>query len=474
MEQRYATSDEGRDVLASVDALRALIQQTGALADADLVAAVGTVEALGRMVDAARVRLAGEVDVRSARDSEDRLSAKFGCRNGVELLERTTRVSAKTINARIRLDKRTRPRMSLTGDELPARFPHVGQALRDGTLGVDATHEITGSLARVEDRADPQQWDAAEATTVAYATGALEEQAGMIPPTFAEVEMHARTWAAYLDQDGPEPDAERATRNRGLTLGTPRDGLVPLRGSLLPEVAAGLQRLLDAHLNPAVRFTPTLDPEDRDETEAWSQDEAVHDPRTNTQKRHDVLAVIIQAAAKATETPTLGGAAPTLVVTVAEDDLHDPTAAARIDDTRVPVSTAHRIACTGAVQKIIHDRTGRIIRLGTPERVFNAHQRRAITARDGGCVIPGCTIPAAWCEIHHVDEHANGGPTHTDNGVLVCWWHHHNLDRSGWDIRMRAGIPVIKAPPWIDRRGTYRPAPNALIRRRPRARPPSG
>ncbi|GFZ75567.1 hypothetical protein GCM10010921_31320 [Microbacterium album] len=98
--------------------------------------------------------------------------------------------------------------------------------------------------------------------------------------------------------------------------------------------------------------------------------------------------------------------------------------------------------------------------------MFNTHQRRAITARDGGCVIPGCTIPAAWCEIHHVDEHANGGPTHTDNGVLVCWWHHHNLERSGWDIRMRNGTPVVKAPPWIDRRGIYRPVRNTLTRPR--------
>ncbi|WP_194461745.1 HNH endonuclease signature motif containing protein, partial [Microbacterium album] len=341
-----------------------------------------------------------------------------------------------------------------------------GEALRDGALGLDAAHEITTALGKAQDRADPVQWDAAEATTVAYATGTLDEQAGMIPPTFAEVEVHARTWATYLDQDGPEPDAERAARNRGLTLGAIREGVVTLRGALLPEVAAGLQRLLDAHLNPAVRFTPTLDPEDRDENTAWSSDEVVDDPRTNAQKRHDVLAVIIQSAAKAVETPTLGGAAPTLVVTVAEDDLHNPTGAARIDGTPVPASTAHRIACTGAVQKVIHDRTGRIVRLGTPERVFNTHQRRAITARDGGCVIPGCTIPAAWCEIHHVDEHANGGPTHTDNGVLVCWWHHHNLDHSGWDIRMRAGTPVVKAPPWIDRRGIYRPARNTLTRPR--------
>ncbi|WP_188756981.1 DUF222 domain-containing protein, partial [Microbacterium album] len=324
MDQRYTTDGEG---FPSPGDLRALIHNTGALSDPDLVAAVTAVEALGRVVDAARVRLAGEVETRSARDADDRLSARFGCRTATELLERTTRASSRSISARIRLDKHTRPRVSLTGEELPARFPHVGEALRDGALGLDAAHEITTALGKVEDRADPVQWDAAEATTVAYATGTLDEQAGMIPPTFAEVEVHARTWATYLDQDGPEPDAERAARNRGLTLGTPRDGVVPLRGSLLPEVAAGLQRLLDAHLNPAVRFTPAVDPEDRDEHTPWSTEDVVDDPRTNAQKRHDVLAVIIQAAAKATETPTLGGAAPTLVVTVAEDDLHNPTAA---------------------------------------------------------------------------------------------------------------------------------------------------
>ncbi|WP_194461746.1 hypothetical protein, partial [Microbacterium album] len=115
MDHRYTTSGEG---LPSPGDLRALIHNTAALSDADLVSAAGAVEALGRIVDAARVRIAGEIDTRSARDADDRLSARYGCRNGVELLERTTRVSAKSINARIRLDKRTRPGVSLTGEEL--------------------------------------------------------------------------------------------------------------------------------------------------------------------------------------------------------------------------------------------------------------------------------------------------------------------------------------------------------------------
>ena len=72
--------------------------------------------------------------------------------------------------------------------------------------------------------------------------------------------------------------------------------------------------------------------------------------------------------------------------------------------------------------------TGRIVRLGTEERLFNRHQRRAFALRDGACIIPGCGVPAGWCEVHHVTDHAKGGPTHTDNGVLLCWWHHRFID----------------------------------------------
>ncbi|MBC7443314.1 MAG: HNH endonuclease, partial [Ramlibacter sp.] len=91
---------------------------------------------------------------------------------------------------------------------------------------------------------------------------------------------------------------------------------------------------------------------------------------------------------------------------------------------------------------------GRIMRLGVPDRCFTAGQRRAIQLRDGGCIIPGCQIPASMTEIHHVNPDARGGPTHTDNGVCLCWWHHRTIDSSGWGIRMLRGCVQIMAPPW--------------------------
>ncbi|WP_341866786.1 HNH endonuclease signature motif containing protein [Cryobacterium zongtaii] len=79
-----------------------------------------------------------------------------------------------------------------------------------------------------------------------------------------------------------------------------------------------------------------------------------------------------------------------------------------------------------------------------------------ITARDGGCIIPGCDCPPQWTEVHHVVPWQVGGKTHASNGVLLCWYHHHTIDSGGWRIRMVGGKPQVKAPHWIDPPGTWR------------------
>ncbi|HWS49493.1 MAG TPA: HNH endonuclease signature motif containing protein, partial [Microbacterium sp.] len=98
-----------------------------------------------------------------------------------------------------------------------------------------------------------------------------------------------------------------------------------------------------------------------------------------------------------------------------------------------------------------------IVSIGTTDRIFTHHQRRAITLRDKECVIPGCHVRSTWCEIHHVTDYAKGGPTHTDNGVPLCWYHHRTLDSSGWDIRMNHGLPEIRGPAWWDPTRRWRP-----------------
>ena len=120
--------------------------------------------------------------------------------------------------------------------------------------------------------------------------------------------------------------------------------------------------------------------------------------------------------------------------------------------------------CGSALQRV-RSKDGRIQSLGIIDRVFNHWQRKAIVLRDGACVIPGCGVPAGWCELHHVAEHAEGGPTHTDNGVLLCWWHHRALgSRDGWEVRMRGGVPEVRPPLWHDASRRWRRASKSLLR----------
>ena len=426
--------------------------------DDEVLATMAALEGLGRLVDARRAGLAGEVAERSRVElGERRLSTQKGCRSAVELIERVTQVSAAEARRRIAVGSATRARTGLIGEVLDAEFPAVASALGAGELGADAAGMIIRELARSRPVADPAAFATAEGSLVAEAIGAGD--GAPVRATADELRVQAQAWATFLDQDGPEPDDERAMRRRGFRLGRARDGLIAVTGDLMPEVAAGLQRLFDAHLAPRSGGGFLTDAERADLARQA-------ETRTADQQRHDVLATIIDTAARSGEHPSIGGAAPTVLVSVRAADLDAGRGVAHADGVEVPVSlrAARHLICTGGIQTVVTDDAGAILQLGTPERCFTAHQRRAITLRDGGCLIPGCSVPAGWCEIHHVIPDRDGGPTHPDNGVLLCWFHHRTIDTSGWGIRMLRGVPHLRPPAWLDPGGGWRPVTTSPTR----------
>ena len=381
----------------------------------------------------------------------------MGCRSAVELVERVTQVSAFEARRRIALGSATRARSGFTGEPIEAVFPQVAAALAAGELGADAAGTIIRELDRTRTVADPAALATAEQALVAEATG--RGDGAPVRCTADELRVQAQAWSTFLDQDGREPDDERAMRRRGFRLGRARDGLIPVTGELMPEVAAKLTRLFDAHLAPRSGGGFMTD-EERARIAEFGE------TRSADQQRHDVLAAAIDTAARSGEHPTIGGAAPTVLVSVRASDLTTGRGVAHADGVDVPVSlrAARHMICTGGTQTITFDEHGSIITLGSPERCFTPHQRRAITVRDGGCLIPGCSVPAAWCEIHHVIPDSDGGPTHPDNGVLLCWFHHRTIDTSGWGIRMLRGVPHIRPPAWLDPGGSWRPATKSPTR----------
>lgn len=89
---------------------------------------------------------------------------------------------------------------------------------------------------------------------------------------------------------------------------------------------------------------------------------------------------------------------------------------------------------------------GQILDVGRSKRLFPAHHRKALTARDGGCAFPGCHIPAPWCEGHHVTPWWKGGTTRIDHATLLCAYHHHLIHAGRWTVQMRNGTPHFYGP----------------------------
>ncbi|MDL9981249.1 HNH endonuclease signature motif containing protein, partial [Microbacterium sp. ASV49] len=429
-----------------------------AASDDDLVGAIARAGDLARAVDALLVEMVGELADRSSSTvREERLTTRMGCRNVTELVQRLTRNGPHTAAKLERAAKATALAWDpVTGAGMPARLPAMRNALLDAETGVDGVLAVAGPLLAMRDRVGVEGVLTADGLLAAAARG---EGPDGLPPACADLlRVQAQVWAAVLDPDGAEPDAHAAARRRGITFGTARDGVIPIRGALLPEVAAQLVRIHDATTSPhAVRFHDTESPPAHD---------VPRDDRTGPQKLHDALAAALTVAAASRDLPTIGGAAPTLIVSIREEDLTASTGRAWLEGSAEPASifTARHVACAGVIQRVTLAGSGRIVRLGTEERVFNRYQRRAIALRDGGCIIPGCGVPAGWCEIHHVTEHAQGGPTHTDNGVLLCWFHHRFIDTGPWRIRMNHGVPEIQAPHWHDPTQRWRPTTTSRTR----------
>jgi hypothetical protein len=116
----------------------------------------------------------------------------------------------------------------------------------------------------------------------------------------------------------------------------------------------------------------------------------------------------------------------------------------------VAAATVRKIACDADVIPVLLGSEGRILDIGRTTRIFPPHIRKAITARDQGCAFPACTIPAPWCEAHHITYWSHGGTTSTGNGTLLCSHHHHLIHKEQWTIQVKTGIPWFIPPPHID------------------------
>jgi hypothetical protein len=152
--------------------------------------------------------------------------------------------------------------------------------------------------------------------------------------------------------------------------------------------------------------------------------------------------------------PAQGAVNATVVVSLDHESLTSGLGAAVLDtDTRISAGQARRLACNAQILPIVLSGKSRILDQGRSRRLFDRHQRVALTVRDRGCIWPGCDRPPGWTEAHHIVAWSRAGASDLANGCLLCSFHHHLLHKGEWAVRMAAdGIPEVLPPHRIDPR----------------------
>ncbi|HEY8519504.1 MAG TPA: DUF222 domain-containing protein [Gammaproteobacteria bacterium] len=97
--------------------------------------------------------------------------------------------------------------------------------------------------------------------------------------------------------------------------------------------------------------------------------------------------------------------------------------------SELPIETVKRLCCDGSVITLLEDQHGKPLGVGRKRRTIAAALRRALWARDRGCVFPGCHRKR-YVHGHHVRHWADGGETSLENLALLCT-HHHVLLHEG-------------------------------------------
>ncbi|TFB92026.1 DUF222 domain-containing protein, partial [Cryobacterium sp. HLT2-28] len=328
------------------------------LSDLDTVAVLTVVEGLGRSIDAARVAAAAEVGSRAVRiapgRSQPALPAALGCRDGLEVVVRATRISVREAKRRSRLGGFVTARTGV-GGTVPPFYPAVAAALTQGELGLEAAEVIVTGLEQISARVAPDDLHTAERALVACATGAVTNETRGLPGeglAFSADILRGimLQWQARLDPDGTAPTEPVLEGRSTLGFGLLKDGLYPLRGGVTPELRGIMNVLFDSYLSArAAPAFPTQEEQaridagalipgaDTADTAAVSFDGA-GDDRTGGEKRADILRAVLDRASRDPGTPTLGGAAPTVLVHVNAADLQAGTGVGWIDGVPAPIN----------------------------------------------------------------------------------------------------------------------------------------
>jgi hypothetical protein len=256
-----------------------------------------------------------------------------------------------------------------------------------------------------------------------------------------EAERMAKRVLNRLDPDGTHRFDPHAADRRELAISTDWTGMVIIRGQLDPANGAAFKAAIDAFSAPHPATTHPDSPDSPDGPDGPGSGGSrvrVPDERSKRQRQADAAGLLARIGLKAAGEGKAEVDRPSIVV-------HLP---ANESDQVGPLTPAWiaRFACDSAVHAVDPG----ALMLGRTTRTATPAQRKFLIARDGGCVIPGCFTPGAWCDAHHVQWWSHDGPTDVTNMALVCGRHHTDIHSGIWTLEIRDGNPWVIPPTWID------------------------
>ncbi len=494
-----------REILALLNTLRPEAAAESRMFGFDEAADfAGTVEEISRTVEFLQIVAARAVE----RTREEARTGVFdaaddGYRNAAEFLRCRLRIGIGEARRRLALASTLLPGTGMAGQDVPALNESVGAAVASAQLSSRSATVINVALEQVRHVADE--------STLRHMEQALTDTAKQSDPDF--VARVARRWCDAIDQDGHEPTEEELRHRQGAFLRRPRRGLQHVEIFATPEQFETLATVMNAAANPRLQCAsenPDV-PENHDAGPRVSLDRRSRPQKlldglvgacgialasgqlpTNGGLRPQVLVTIDYrdllskiggrfgtgggpggqdctgyqggtgyqghtgdqgGTGYQGHTGDQGG-------TGYQGRTGRQRAAGGIASTSnsgsstfqgpIPPEVVRKIACDADIIPVVLGGESRVLDIGRTSRIFPPHIRKAITARDQGCAFPECTMPAPWCEAHHIDYWSHGGTTGVDNGTLLCSHHHHVVHKERWKIRVASGVPWFIPPPHLD------------------------
>ncbi len=384
-------------------------------------------ERLRRFLDATQCQVLAELD---ARGETDRV---FGLKTS-QWLARQALLPSGVTKARVGVAKK-----------LATALPDVGKALSRGDIGFDHAKVLA-------DAANPRIVDMMAAASAQLCAEAKEM-------FFHPWRNRVQSVADLLDQDGGhDPDADLA-RNR-LRL-SPTGDNVALKGELVGENAQIAAEVLNSIADELFR--------------KYARDNEIS-PELEIPSRATLMALALVEACRRGLAAPLGSTKaprPEAAFILTPNDNH--SACCSHGDNRDAACSGHgsgrfggffdggassalrdfggmtvadrngnllsqrswrMLLCDPDMYALVVNSLGVPLDLGHKIRFANQQQRRALAARDGGCVFPGCTSPSSWTDAHHMVHWEHGGSTDVDNLVSLCRHHHGVAHRRGWNLRL--------------------------------------